>query len=321
MSSPVQIANSELLSTALRTAYAARTAILEIYGHPLEVELKQDRSPLTAADRASHQILADQLAATGLPLLSEEGTLPCVQERQAWPAYWLIDPLDGTKEFIHRNGDFTVNIALIENHVPTLGVVYVPVQDECYFGLCGMGAGLIAAQSRFESLESDELPTTLEWSWVHRFVAALATEWPGFSPQGIACRALRPRPTRTGPLRVVASRSHAGGETEAFIARLRQMGYDVQCTSRGSALKLCLVASGEAHVYPRLGPTMEWDTAAAQAIVECAGGRVVLYDNEAQHAFESGGLVSLSQSESLRYNREDLRNPAFIVLHPAIQKP
>jgi 3'(2'), 5'-bisphosphate nucleotidase len=245
---------------AVRTLAAeASERILEIYATAFGVTAKDDNSPLTAADLAAHHILVAglQRLAPDIPVLSEESANIPVAERSQWSRYWLVDPLDGTKEFIQRNGQFTVNIALIEGHEPVLGVVRVPVTGVCYFAARGLGA---------------------------------FREEPGQPPQPITVK-----PLRSGePVRVVGSRSHGGPGLQAFVAKLGAH----ELVTIGSSLKFCQVAEGAADVYPRLGPTSEWDTAAAQCVVEVAGGRV----------------VSAETGEPLRYNtRESLLNPYFIV--------
>lgn len=218
---------------------------------------KADNSPLTLADIASHRTIMNGLTklTPDIPILSEEAADISYAERSKWTKFWLVDPLDGTKEFIKRNGEFTVNIALIENGVPVLGVVYAPVLDVCYYGTRGAGAfkvhGLSAAQ-----------PITVK--------PHIASEI----------------------IKVVASRSHSDARTPALLDKLG----DHECISMGSSLKLCLVAEGAAHFYPRLGPTMEWDTAAAHAVVNAAEG--VVHDRE---------------GKELRYNKPDLHNPDFFV--------
>ena len=240
-------------------AVAASERIMVIYATAFSITAKDDHSPLTAADLASHHTIVAGLNALtpDIPVLSEESAAIPFAERAQWPRYWLVDPLDGTKEFIQRNGQFTVNIALIEDHQPVLGVVRVPVTGRCYFAARGYGA---------------------------------FCEEPGQAPQPIQVKPLAPNQ----PVRVVGSRSHGGPGLQQFVAALGPH----QLVAMGSSLKLCLVAEGAADVYPRLGPTSEWDTAAAQAIVEVAGGQV----------------VSAESGEPLRYNtRDSLLNPYFIV--------
>lgn len=240
-------------------AVEASAQILRIYATAFGVTTKDDDSPLTAADLAAHHVIVAglQRLTPEIPVLSEESAGVPFAERSKWRRYWLVDPLDGTKEFVQRNGQFTVNIALIENHDPVLGVVRAPVTGLCYSAVRGYGA---------------------------------FREEPGQPSQPIAVQPLQ----SNAPVRVVGSRSHGGPGLQAFIARLGAH----ELVMIGSSLKFCQVAEGAADVYPRLGPTSEWDTAAAQAIVEAAGGRV----------------VSAETGEPLRYNtRESLLNPHFIV--------
>ena len=254
-----------LISAALDLARRAGDAILAIYDSAdFGVDMKADDSPLTKADLAAHAILAPGLAALidGVPVLSEEGTLPEWSERSQWNRYWIIDPLDGTKEFIKRNGEFTVNIALIENGEPVLGVVHVPVLDISYTGAKGVGA------FKYQNGEKTAIKT--------RSIAEL---------NGSA-------------LAVVASRSHGADAVDALLAKLNQAFGSTELRNMGSSLKLCLVAEGNADIYPRLALTSEWDTAAAQAVVEAAGGQV-LTDSLA----------------IMRYNtKENILNPFFYVI-------
>lgn len=241
----------ELAADIRRIAREAGLAILDIYNRPgdWQVEIKGDDSPLTQADRVSNEIIVRQLPE--YPIISEENKEIPFAERQTYTRCWLVDPLDGTKEFIQRNGDFTVNIALVENGAPILGVVHIPATNETYWAVKGAGAFL------------EEAPLQ---------AATFALTDPG--------------------LKVVASRSHSNPETEAFIAGLNQP----ELVSRGSALKFLLLASGQAHVYPRLAPTMEWDTGAAQIVLEEAGGAV----------------LQATTGAPLQYNKENLLNPHFI---------
>ncbi len=242
------------LDAVVAIAAAAGVRILEIYRRAIEVAHKADGSPLTQADRAAHDLISAQLGALtpDIPILSEESTDVPAAVRAAWRRLWLVDPLDGTKEFINRNGEFTVNIALIEDGHSVLGVVHVPVSGVTYLACRGRGA---------------------------------------FKETGGVRQPITARAYRGGRATVVASRSHAGPETAAF---LKSVG-DPEVVSMGSALKLCLVADGTADVYPRLGPTMEWDTAAAQCVVEAAGGR-----------------VTDTERRPLAYNKTSLLNPWFL---------
>ena len=247
---------------AARIAASAGAEILKVYEGEIEVELKDDDSPLTLADKASHnEIVAGlQQLDSSIPVLSEEGAQIDFITRSSWSTYWLIDPLDGTKEFIKRNGEFTVNIALVEKGVPILGVVYVPVTGITYFSWQGGGSWRQQANAE---------PVRLE---VKRALPGSA-------------------------LTVVCSRSHRGERLDQLLDRLGE--YEALPT--GSSLKLCMVAEGSADFYPRLGPTSEWDTAAAHAVVLGAGG-VVLDLN----------------LEPLVYNQKDsLLNPEFLVMPEA----
>ncbi len=250
---------TSLLPGLLRLVADAERAILEVYASAAhEVEYKQDDSPITRADRAAHEILSAGLArlAPDVPVLSEESAEQHAREvRGRWREFWLVDPLDGTREFIHRNGEFTVNVALIREHRPVLGVVGAPVLGLTYYGAEGLGA----------------------------FRAATGT----------APTAIHVRPA-ADPLVVVGSRSHRGDSLDGVLARLGPH----ELRPMGSSLKFCLVAEGSADFYPRLGPTMEWDTAAAQAVVEAAGGAVTTLDGR-----------------PLRYNERDtLLNPHFLAV-------
>ncbi|MFT5421882.1 MAG: 3'(2'), 5'-bisphosphate nucleotidase, partial [Candidatus Endobugula sp.] len=212
------------------------------------VTLKSDQSPVTAADIAAHQVLQAGLQSllANVPVLSEEADIPCFEERQHWQRYWLVDPLDGTKEFIRRNGEFTVNVALIEKGRPVLGVVTVPVTGEVYWGVSGLGA----------------------------FKQGL-TDSSGLPVKQMTVRKMAPRLEQGLPVEVLASRRHGDQAMAVLLSQLHQQFTHIACQAMGSSLKLCLLADARADLYPRLAPTSEWDTAAAQAIVEAAGGSVV----------------------------------------------
>ncbi|MFP4316280.1 MAG: 3'(2'),5'-bisphosphate nucleotidase CysQ [Desulfovibrionales bacterium] len=253
-------------------ALEAGERILEIYETDFNVELKEDKSPLTKADRASHEVIKKALKRYPIPVLSEEGRSVPYEERRAWDRLWIVDPLDGTKEFIKRNGEFTVNIALVEQGRPILGVIHVPVKQTSYFAAAGVG-----------SWKVEQITREMTFSGLTALKAS-GVRLPHFQKT-------------SRPYTVMGSRSHPTPELEAYITRKKEEHPGLVFISAGSSLKFCLVAEGDADMYPRLGPTMEWDTAAGQAVVEQAGGRVVLADDETP----------------LSYNRENLLNPHFIV--------
>lgn len=278
---------NEMINTAVKAALDAGQAILEIYARDFDVEIKADNSPLTTADKASHRIIVNALESTPYPVLSEESAHVEYQDRKDWNPYWLVDPLDGTKEFIKKNGEFTVNIALIEGGVPTLGIVYVPVEGTLYLG-SDQGAWK-AAECLGKSIEEV----------LHSVTACRVSGNPG------------------QPLRVIASKSHCNDETRNFIAGLEERYGEVELVSRGSSLKLCMIAEGSADIYPRIAPTMEWDTAAAHAVVRAAGGAVYQFDEKLPvSAYTVAETASADLPEgpcSLHYNKENLLNPYFVV--------
>lgn len=265
-----------MIETIKNVALQAGRAIMDIYARPeesWEVERKADNSPLTLADRESHRIIARTLEPTDIPLLSEEGAHLSYEMRRKWHRLWVVDPLDGTKEFLKRNGEFTVNIALVEDGVPVMGVIFAPALLRLWWGAKGMGA-FTASVSEGQNVEGKPV-----------YVVGESQNLP-----------LKERMCGQ-PCRVVASRSHLSPETEVFIDSLRQKYGEVQTVSAGSSLKLCLVADGNADIYPRLAPTMEWDTAAGHAIALAAGCTV----------------TDAATGQPLLYNKEDLHNPFFIV--------
>ena len=241
----------------------AGSVIMDIYNRDVEVEFKNDRSPLTEADKKSNELIIQSLELfyPNIPIISEENSEISYSERSSWGEFWLIDPLDGTKEFIKKNGEFTVNIALIRDGFPVLGVVYLPVDEILYCAEKGSGAFKEDRSSNlskiFNGVHYDELER----------------------------------------IKVVASRSHITDEVKEFVEGLKNEGKEVEMISVGSSLKLCLVAEGSANIYPRFGPTMEWDTGAAQAVVMESGREVLNFET----------------NELLNYNKKSLLNPWFIV--------
>lgn len=276
-----------MLNIAIEAAIKAGDAILKIYDKDFKVEYKEDESPLTAADKAAHEIIVQVLEETPYPVLSEESVTIAYSDRKDWESYWLVDPLDGTKEFIKRNGEFTVNIALIENGIPMQGIVYVPVTRTLYFGDRN-GAYKAVQGEQFQALEDllEKLPEVGNFQRLE--ISGLPEH----------------------PLRIVASKSHDNEETRQFIAALEKKYGAIEAVSRGSSLKLCMVAEGSADIYPRIAPTMEWDTAAAHAVVNAAGGKVFKFDSEVAAA---GFICSNDRIEELSYNKENLLNPFFVV--------
>ena len=266
----------KLVSTAVTAAVSAGKEILAVYESETQVWLKADSSPLTEADKRAHLAIVHTLETEGLPVLSEEGRETPFVERSSWHRFWMVDPLDGTKEFIKRNGEFTVNIALIEDGVPVLGIVYAPVTGILYAGIRDKGSFKLS----IPGLNKDHINNGDTWA-----IAALRTASP------------LPLPCTDRPYTIVASRSHSSAETTAFIESRRMQHPDLELISSGSSLKICLVAEGAADVYPRFAPTMEWDTAAGHAVAIYAGKGVMKADEEIP----------------LRYNKEDLTNPWFIV--------
>jgi 3'(2'), 5'-bisphosphate nucleotidase len=248
---------NQLLKTAREASSAASKVIMEIYDFgDFSIAAKADNSPLTKADKAGHEVIMSFLEKTEIPVLSEEGSHLPYEQRKDWGYLWIVDPLDGTKEFIKKNGEFTVNIALVKNGKPILGVVEAPVLQKQFYGLEGIGAWVAKAhgQEKLDNIAS-----------------------PDFSRKG---------------LKVVASRSHLNQETKDFLSELNEP----EIVSMGSSLKFMMIAEGKADVYPRYAPTMEWDTAAAHAILSALGAQVVDVDGQA-----------------LVYNKAHLLNPFFKV--------
>ena len=250
----------DIIDEVIMISKLAGDKILEVYADETSfgVELKKDDSPLTRADKLANEVIMEGLQNLEIqyPIISEENKLLSYEMRKKYHRFWLVDPLDGTKEFIKRNGDFTVNIALVEDGIPIMGVVYVPVTKDTYWAIKGSGA-----------FHSDE----------NKCVRQLKANSYNSSDLG---------------LRVVCSRSHINKDTQDFIDRLNKP----IAVSRGSSLKFLLIAAGDGEVYPRIGPTMEWDTGAAQIVLEEAGGEVLNYET----------------LEPLTYNKENLLNPYFI---------
>jgi 3'(2'), 5'-bisphosphate nucleotidase len=259
----------QLLNTAITAALEAGIAILEIYhSGKFDIEIKGDNSPLTKADTASHNVIMSFLTKTNIPVLSEEGKAITYEKRKNWNQLWIVDPIDGTKEFIKRNGEFTVNIALVENQKTSIGVIFVPVSGDLYFSTKEMGAFKLTVD--LDNFDIDSL---------------------------ISNGNKLPLEREDKTFTIVASRSHMSKETEEYVQEMRNTHGVVNLISKGSSLKLCMVAEGTANCYPRFAPTMEWDTAAGQAICEHAGFKVIDWGTK----------------QGILYNREDLLNNWFLV--------
>jgi 3'(2'), 5'-bisphosphate nucleotidase len=269
MTSKLKETGLDFTDKVTKAVLEAGKAVLDVYGTDFSVVSKEDSSPLTEADRRSHEILSSVLK-VHYPVLSEESDTIPYSTRKNWSTYWLIDPLDGTKEFVKRNGEFTVNVALIENGVPVAGWVYAPVKDLLYMGMQGKGAWRI--EKALYGYEIGAVKNPL--------------------PLSAGCR----------PFTIVASRSHLNEATAEYISELEKEHPGAERLSAGSSLKLCMVAEGSADVYPRFAPTMEWDTAAADAVCRAAGCSVLQWSREKKQP--DGPLV---------YNKENLLNPWFIV--------
>ena len=258
------------LQLAIKAALDAGKAIMEVYNTEFDIEIKDDKSPLTLADKRANDIINSYLIKTEFPIISEENKQTDYQVRKKWKTCWVVDPVDGTKEFIKRNGEFTVNIALVVEGIPIIGVIYVPVIKVIY-------AADVINKTAFKSNLKSHISSIDE-------VLELAIP-------------LKPKESNTNSLELVGSRSHMNQETLNFIEILKKEGKQVEVVSKGSSLKFCLIAEGRADIYPRFAPTMEWDTAAGQAICNAVGVKV----------------ISQQTNKSLIYNKENLLNPWFIV--------
>lgn len=265
----IGIETNKQLRIAIEASLKAGEVIMKVYNTAFDVEMKADKSPLTEADKKANDIINSFLIPTEVPIISEENKQIDYSIRKHWDTCWIVDPVDGTKEFIKRNGEFTVNIALVQNGIPKLGVIYVPATKTLYF------ADVLNKKA---------------------FKADLKTHNSNIDDLFTASKPLQTKQS-TNELEVVGSRSHMSQETLDFIDHLKTSGKDVNIVSKGSSLKFCLVAEGNADVYPRFAPTMEWDTAAGQAICNAVGVEV----------------ISKETNKPLLYNKENLLNPWFIV--------
>lgn len=254
----------QLLKTAILAALEAGKKILEIYhSREFDIEIKGDSSPLTKADKASNNIIMHHLIKTDIPVLSEEGKSIAYEERKKWNQLWVVDPLDGTKEFIKRNGEFTVNIALVENQKTSIGVIFAPANSELYFSTKKKGAFKVIVDLKFICIET------------------------------LITNAIQlPLKREDDKFTIVVSRSHMSSETESYVQYMRDKYGEIKLIPKGSSLKLCLVAEGKANCYPRLAPTFEWDTAAGQAICEHAGFEVIDYNTKQKILYNRERLLN-----------------------------
>ncbi|MBT3612116.1 MAG: 3'(2'),5'-bisphosphate nucleotidase CysQ [Flavobacteriales bacterium] len=254
---------NELLVKAINASIKGGQAIMDVYASDFAVEQKDDKSPLTLADKNCNEVIENHLLATDIPFLSEEGAKIPYSERNNWAYSWLVDPLDGTKEFVKRNGEFTVNIALIHNGNPIMGVIYVPVKEDLYFAMEGLGSYKVSVNSVIENLE------TL-----------------------ISSSDLLPIDYKRANYVIVGSRSHMSAETKVFFEEMKKKHGDVNILAVGSSLKFCMIAEGKADAYPRHAPTMEWDTGAGHAIAKYAGFSVAQFNTKKEVIYNKKYLLN-----------------------------
>ncbi len=259
----------EYLLPVLNIIKLASKAIIEVYNRPdFSISRKKDNSPITLADRKSHKIITEELTKLypDIPILSEEGKDILYNERKKWSLFWLIDPLDGTKEFIKRNGEFTINIGLIEKDTPVFGIVLAPLSDECFFGVKQIGAYKLKKNTQLKEIENK--------SQLLKFSQKLPLNYPD------------------KPFTVIASRSHQSEKTGEYIDKLKLKYKKLKVINRGSALKLCMIAEAKADVYPRLSPSYEWDIGAGHAIVNAVGGSVIDQETKKPLKYNKENLVN-----------------------------
>ena len=261
----------ELLSIAIIASVKAGEAIMKVYSNKIDVVYKEDESPLTLADKNANKIINKYLVKSKIPIISEENKILTYEERKNWKQCWIVDPLDGTKEFIKRNGEFTVNIALIKHNKPIIGVIYVPVSKTLYFTSDNSSKSYKALLETNTIIIDEIFNNAVE---------------------------IFPTQKNNNILRIVGSRSHLNDTTKNYISKIEKKN-KTRIVSKGSSLKFCLVAEGEAEIYPRFAPTMEWDTAAGQAICEAVGVKV----------------IDVTTNDPLKYNKQNLLNPHFLVIN------
>ncbi|MGZ3862667.1 MAG: 3'(2'),5'-bisphosphate nucleotidase CysQ [Bacteroidia bacterium] len=267
--------NQQLLEIAIHACLKGGEKIMEVYEKPFRVNYKEDNSPVTQADVQASKVISEMLLPTGIPVISEEENIPDYETRKNYKRIWLVDPLDGTKEFVKKNGEFSVNIGLIENNFPLLGVVFMPVLKEIYFAS----------------------PETGAYKLPHGIFASHNVK--DFDLNEFVSHAKKLPAQKQDTYTIVASRSHLSKDTYAHLQKMKLEKGETNIVYSGSSVKMCWVAEGKADEYPRFGRTMEWDTAAGQSIVECAGG----------------SFLHMQTRERLSYNKPSLDNPEFIVLN------
>lgn len=264
-----------LLHSAIKAAIVAGRKINEIYQKPFEVEYKSDSTPVTIADKEANRIIEEMLHPLHIPVLGEEGEHFLFNKRKGWDQLWIVDPLDGTKEFVNHNGEFTVNIGLVELSQPVIGVIYSPVFKDLYFAANGMGSykldkhTLIAHEEVILDLSLNEIVDLSQKLPLHELPHSHT---------------------------LVASRSHPNHDTKHFVQKRKEEKENLQLIYTGSSIKMCWIAEGKAHEYPRFGRTMEWDTCAGHCILKNAGGEI----------------ISMDDNMPLRYNKENIENPSFL---------
>jgi len=280
--------NIELLKLSLEAVMRASESILSIYNDEIEVEYKDDGSPLTLADRKANDNICKILSLSNFPILSEENSLESYDKRKKWRKFWLIDPIDGTKGFIKKNGEFTINIAFLENNNPTIGVVYNPTSGILYCGFENKAYKLIKNEN-FDNFTS--------------LIRNIDSYLSNLKP-------IKVNENTKTPVKVIGSKNHSNKKTRMIISDIKNYFGSIELQSSGSSIKICLVAEGKADIYPRLGTTCEWDIAAAHAILKFAGGNIFIYKDELPI---SCYFNSSEFPQNIKYNKKFLQNPYFIV--------
>ncbi len=277
------------LKIALNAASLAGDAVMKIYNSDFDVEFKNDKSPLTKADIEANKIITEKLSLLDYPILSEESVITDYKVRSEWNRFWLIDPIDGTKGFVNKTGEFTINIALIENNIPIIGVILCPVSQTFYFGF---------NQGSFKAIKGTNFN-----DFNDLYLSIEKEKFSNFKKISVSS-------SLSSNLKVVMSKSHINNETLLFVSEIEKLFGKIEKISSGSSVKICLIAEGVADIYPRLGLTSEWDIAAADAILRNAGGSIFIYDPK--HSIKDY-IYSNDNVQKIKYNKENIINPYFIV--------